>query len=97
MKIKRTAAGCLIGLALMYLIAGCATSPSAPDMALAANVKAALESDKSIGPFDISIETRDGVVILNGWVSSPGAVVKAGQLAAGAQGARSVENNLTSK
>ncbi len=97
MKTKRIAAGCLIGLVLAAFIAGCATSPSAPDMALAANVKAALESDKSIGPFDIGIETRDGVVILTGWVSSQEAVAKAGRLAAGAQGVRSVENNLTSK
>jgi hyperosmotically inducible protein len=67
------------------------------DMVLATNVKSALQADDSLRSFDIGIETRDGVVILTGWVSSQDAVVRAGQIAQSVKGARSVENNLSVK
>ena len=77
------------------VLAGCASSPDAPDMALAANVKSALEADQSLKGFSIGIETRNGVVILTGWVGSRDDVARAGQIVGNVQGARSVENKLT--
>ena len=90
-------------LLVLVLIATFATPAAAShteevdDMTLAANVKSALEADDSLRSFNIGIETRDGVVILSGWVSSQDAVVKAGQIARSVKGARSVENNLSVK
>lgn len=90
----------LLVLVLIATFAACASVSDAEkvnDMALAANVKSALEADDSLRSFNIGIETRDGVIILNGWVSSQDAVVKAGQIARSVKGARSVENNLSAK
>jgi osmotically-inducible protein OsmY len=67
------------------------------DMALAANVKSALQADDSLRSFDIGIETRDGVVILSGWVSSQQAVDKAGEITRSVKGVQSVKNNLIVK
>jgi hyperosmotically inducible protein len=66
-------------------------------MALAANVKSALQADDSLRSFDIGIETRDGVVILSGWVSSQQAVDKAGEITMSVKGVQSVKNNLIVK
>ena len=89
---------CLLVLALIatFAVRASASDPEkADDMALAANVKSALEADDSLRAFNIGIETRGGVVILSGWVSSQDAVMKAGQIARGVKGVRSAENNLS--
>lgn len=95
MKEKKTCMWRLCVFALAAVLAGCASTPGVGDMALAANVKSALEADPSLRSFNVGIETRDGVVILTGWVSSQDAVTKAGEIAQGVEGARSVENKLT--
>jgi osmotically-inducible protein OsmY len=85
---------------LIATFAACAWASDAEngdDMALAANVKSALEANDSLRSFNIGIETRDGVVILSGWVSSQDALVEAGQIARSVKGTRSVENNLIVK
>ena len=82
-------------LALIVTLAACASTPDGGDMALAANVKSALEADNSLKAFNVGIETRNGVVILTGWVSSQDEVMRAGQIAQGVQGTRSVENKLS--
>jgi len=90
----------LLVLVLIAAFAACASASDAEkidDMALAGNVKSALEADDSLRSFNIGIETRGGVVILSGWVSSQDAVVKAGQIAQSVKGTRSVENNLSVK
>jgi osmotically-inducible protein OsmY len=90
----------LVMLMLIATFVACASASDAEkvdDMALAANVKSALEADDSLRSFNIGIETRDGVVILSGWVSSQDAVGKAGHIARSVKGARSVENNLSVK
>jgi hyperosmotically inducible protein len=90
----------LLVLVLIATFAACASASDAEkvdDMALAANVKSALEADDSLRSFNIGIETRDGVVILSGWVSSQDAVVKAGQITMSVKGVTSVKNNLIVK
>jgi osmotically-inducible protein OsmY len=90
----------LLVLLLIAAFAACASASDdeeVDDMTLAANVKSALEADDSLRSFNIGIKTRDGVVILSGWVSSQDAAVKAGQIALSIKGARSVENNLSAK
>jgi osmotically-inducible protein OsmY len=91
---------CFLVLALIaaFAVRAPASDPEkVDDMTLAADVKSALEADDSLRSFDIGIETRSGVVILSGWVSSQDAAVKAGQIARGVKGARSIENNLSVK
>ena len=87
----------LVLIATLAAWASASDGEKVDDMALAANVKSALQADDSLRSFDIGIETRDGVVILTGWVSSQDAVVRAGQIAQSVKGARSVENNLSVK
>jgi hyperosmotically inducible protein len=87
-------------LVLIATFVACASASDAEkvgDMALAENVKSVLEADDSLRSFNIGIETRDGVVILSGWVSSQDALVKAGQIVRSVKGTRSVENNLIVK
>jgi len=100
MKKRNVFIRCVLALVLIVTFAACASASDAEkvdDMTLGANVKSALEADDSLRSFNIGIETRDGVVILSGWVSSQDAVVKAGQIARSVKGARSVENNLSVK
>jgi len=90
----------LLVLVLIATFAACASASDTEkvdDMDLAVNVKTALEADDSLRSFNIGIETRDGVVILSGWVSSQDALDKAGQIARSVKGTRSVENNLSVK
>jgi osmotically-inducible protein OsmY len=100
MKKRNVFISCVLGLVLIAAFAVFTSASDAEkvdDMTLAADIKSALEADDSLRSFDIGIETRDGVVILSGWVSSQNAVVKAGQIARSVKGARSVENNLSVK
>jgi hyperosmotically inducible protein len=90
----------LLVLVMIATLVACASASDAEkigDMALAENVKSVLEADDSLRSFNIGIETRDGVVILSGWVSSQDALVKAGQIVRSVKGTRSVENNLIVK
>ena len=87
----------LVMIATLVACASASDDEKVGDMALAENVKTALEADDSLRSFNIGIETRDGVVILSGWVSSQDALVKAGQIARSVKGARSVKNNLIVK
>jgi osmotically-inducible protein OsmY len=100
MKRKNVFISCLLVLMLAAAFVAFASASDAEkvdDMALAANVKSALEADDSLRSFNIGIETRGGIVTLRGRVSSQDAIVKAGQIARSVKGARSVENNLSVK
>jgi hyperosmotically inducible protein len=87
----------LVMIATLVACASASDAEKVGDMALAENVKSVLEADDSLRSFNIGIETRDGVVILSGWVSSQDALVKAGQIVRSVKGTRSVENNLIVK
>ena len=87
----------LVMIATFVACASASDAEKVGDMALAENVKSVLEADDSLRSFNIGIETRDGVVILSGWVSSQDALVKAGQIVRSVKGTRSVENNLIVK
>jgi hyperosmotically inducible protein len=87
----------LVMIATLVACASASDAEKVSDMALAENVKSVLEADDSLRSFNIGIETRDGVVILSGWVSSQDALVKAGQIVRSVKGTRSVENNLIVK
>jgi osmotically-inducible protein OsmY len=67
------------------------------DSVITTKVKSLLVADDFLKSFEISVETRKGVVQLGGWVSTQEAVNKAGHIARNVGGVKSVKNNLTVK
>jgi osmotically-inducible protein OsmY len=62
--------------------------------AITSKVKAALLGDSGLKSFDISVETFKDGVKLSGVVSSDQVKARAGEVARGVSGVRSVENDL---
>jgi osmotically-inducible protein OsmY len=107
MKKKNIVIGCLV---LLMMIATCATFVACDstrkqestgqyvdDSVITAKVKTLLAEDNFLKSFQISVETNKGIVRLSGSVKSRKAVDKAGQIARGVQGVKSVKNNLIVK
>ena len=67
------------------------------DSVITTKVKALLAEDDFLKSFEISVETYKGTVQLSGFVDSQKAVDKAGEIARGVKGVKSVKNNLTVK
>jgi|SRR5665213_1200137 len=67
------------------------------DSVVTSKVKAALAGDAFVGSFAISVETFKDVVELSGFVNSAQVKARAGDVAAGVSGVRSVKNNLVVK
>jgi osmotically-inducible protein OsmY len=67
------------------------------DSVITTKIKTMLASDDFLKSFQISVETRKGVVQLSGFVDSQRAVDKAGQIARGVEGVKSVKNDLIMK
>jgi osmotically-inducible protein OsmY len=64
------------------------------DSAITTKVKALLLKEKGIPSTDISVETSKGRVQLSGFVPSADVVSRAGRIAAGVDGVKTVQNNL---
>jgi osmotically-inducible protein OsmY len=92
---------------LMMLIAGfvaCAstskqegTGEYIDDSVITTKIKSQLAADDFLKSFQISVESRKGIVQLSGFVDSQKAVDKAGQVARGVAGVKSVRNDLIVK
>jgi len=67
------------------------------DSVITAKVKTLLAEDDFLKSFQISVETRKGIVQLSGFVNSQKAVDKAGQIARNVQGVTSLRNDLIVK
>ena len=67
------------------------------DSVITTKVKSLLASDDFLKSFEISVETYKGIVQLSGFVDSQKAVDKAGEVARGVKGVKSVKNNLNVK
>ena len=67
------------------------------DSVITTKVKALLAEDDFLKSFQISVETYKGTVQLSGFVDSQKAVDKAGEIARGVKGVKSVKNNLSVK
>lgn len=101
---KNVFIGYLVMLMLLVTFAACASSPRqestgdyVDDSVITTKVKSQLAADDFLKSFEISVETRKGVVQLSGWVSTQDAVNRAGQIARNVGGVKSVKNNLTVK
>ena len=67
------------------------------DSVITTKVKSLLAADDFLKSFEISVETYKGTVQLSGFVDSQKAVDKAGEIASGVKGVKSVKNNLNVK
>jgi osmotically-inducible protein OsmY len=95
---------CLACIALVVAFLGCASSPTressgqyVDDSAITTRVKAAIFDDPSLKVLQINVETFKGEVQLSGFVDSPQNVRRAGEVARGVTGVRSVKNDLIVK
>jgi osmotically-inducible protein OsmY len=95
---KMTLRASLVCFALAILLAlGACSSTRTPgtqvdDAAITAAVKAKLAADGDINPFNIDVDTNEGVVTLQGRVDKEEARTKAEQLARETDGVRRVIN-----
>jgi osmotically-inducible protein OsmY len=64
------------------------------DATITTKVKAAIFDEPSLKSMQVSVETFQDVVQLSGFVDSPRTKAKAGELARGVHGVRSVKNDL---
>jgi osmotically-inducible protein OsmY len=94
----------LLVLMLIATFVACASTPKqestgeyVDDSVITTKVKSLLAGDDFLKSFQISVETRKGTVQLSGFVDSQNAVDKAGQIARGVGGVKSVKNNLVVK
>jgi len=102
---KRTICICyLVMLMLIATFVSCAstskqesTGEFVDDSVITTKVKSLIAADDFLKSFQISVETRKGVVQLSGFVDSQKAVDKANQIARGVGGVRSVKNSLIVK
>jgi hyperosmotically inducible periplasmic protein len=106
--IRNTLIGVGVAIALGLTAVGCSDRAPAPapkaqsenvqaavtDTALTAMVKTRLMSEEGVKSSDISVTTTNGVVTLEGEVSSPSAKSAAEAAAKSVEGVKSVDNNL---
>ena len=104
MKKRNIVIYCLVLLMLIATFAACAstrtqesTGEYVDDSVITTKVKSLLAADDFLKSFQISVETFKGVVQLSGFVNSQQAIDKAGQIARGVDGVKSVKNNLRLK
>jgi UDP-glucose 4-epimerase len=67
------------------------------DSVITTKIKSLLAADEFLKSFQISVETRKGIVELSGFVDSQKAVDKAGQIVRGVDGVKSVKNAIIVK
>ena len=94
----------LVVLMMIAAFVACASTPKQEgtgdyidDSVITTKIKSQLANDEFLKSFQISVETRKGIVQLSGFVDSQNAKDKAGQIARGVGGVTSVRNNLVVK
>lgn len=98
-RILVVAAGSLVGVAAIAL-AGCTSSMVAPstrhtDSGITSTIQASLEANDKVKEGQVDVETREGIVYLNGVVETQDSRREAGRVAWRAEGVRGVMNDLT--
>ena len=73
------------------------TKQAASDGAITSKIKSKYLVEKNFKSFDVSVETKDGIVVLSGFVDNQATKTRAGQIAAGVKGVKSVSNGLVVK
>ena len=70
---------------------------AARDSAITSKIKSKYLLEKGIKSFKVSVETKDGIVILSGFVDDQVTKNRAEQIAASVKGVKSVKNGLVVK
>jgi len=85
-----------LALVLALSLTACSTTKSVgtqvDDAAITAKVKAKLTADAEINPFNVDVDTNEGVVTLQGRVKTQSTRIKAEQLARDTEGVKRVIN-----
>ena len=104
MKKSYTVIRFLVALIMIAAFVACASTPQqsstgevVDDSVITAKIKSSLASDEFLKSFQISVETRKGIVELSGFVDTQKAKDRAGQIARGVEGVKSVKNDLIVK
>jgi len=104
MKKKNIVINFLLVFMLIATFVACASTPKQEstgdyidDSVITAKIKTLLANDDFLKSFQISVESRKGIVQLGGFVDSQKAVDKASQIAGSVGGVQSVRNNLVVK
>jgi len=99
LQVKRFSAFFLAVLLVSML--GCASTSTregtgeyVDDTVITTKVKAAIFNEPSLKVFQINVETFKGAVQLSGFVSSQASISKAGEVARGVGGVKSVRNDI---
>jgi osmotically-inducible protein OsmY len=94
----------LVVLMMIAAFVACASTPQqsstgevVDDSVITTKVKSQLAADELLKAFQVSVETRKGIVELSGFVDSQKAKDKAGEIARGVGGVKSVKNALIVK
>jgi osmotically-inducible protein OsmY len=90
--------------AVLSVFAGCASPPQNEstgeyinDAGITTKVKTALFAESELKGMPVSVETYRGVVQLSGFVNAEDDIRRAGEIASGVTGVKSVINNLAVK
>ncbi len=70
---------------------------AARDSAITSKVKANYLLEKNFRSFKVSVETKDGIVILSGFVDDEATKARAQRIAAGVKGVKGIKNGLVVK
>jgi osmotically-inducible protein OsmY len=104
MKKSHIVIRCLVVLMMIAAFAACASTPKQEstgeyidDSVITTKIKALLANDDFLKSFQISVESRKGIVLLSGFVDSQKAVDRAGEIARDVKGVVSVNNYLVVK
>ena len=104
MKKRNVIIGYLVLLMLVATFAACSstrthesTGEYVDDSTITTKVKSLLAEDDFLKSFQIGVETYKGTVQLSGFVNSPQAVDKAGEITRSVKGVKSVKNHLKVK
>jgi len=94
----------LVCIGLIAVFLGCASTPTressgqyVDDSVITTKVKGAIFDDPSLKVLQINVETFKGEVQLSGFVDTAQNVRRAGEVARGVTGVKSVKNNLIVK
>ena len=104
MKKSYTVIRFLVVLLMIAAFVACASTPQqsstgevVDDSVITTKIKALLAEDEFLKSFQISVETRKGIVELSGFVDTQKSKDRASQIARGVGGVKSVKNALIVK
>jgi hypothetical protein len=104
MKKSYTVIRFLVVLMMIAAFVACASTPKqestgevVDDSVITTKIKSSLAADEFLKSFQISVETRKGIVELSGFVNTQKDKDRAGQIARSVEGVKSVQNALIVK